>query len=173
MSKQIRVAGIVEDSIVDGPGLRLTIFAQGCEHHCPGCHNPQTHDPKGGDLRDLADIKSLIANNPLCSGVTLSGGEPLLQAEACAELAEFSQGLDKNVWLYSGYTWENLLEMGKKNPSIEKLLQNTDVLVDGPYLEKERSLRLLFRGSFNQRIIDVKSSLSNPGKPCVLVEEYQ
>lgn len=156
-SMDIRLNGVVNDSIVDGPGIRLTIFTQGCPHHCPECHNPQTHDPNGGFIGDTCFILKALAENPLLDGVTLSGGEPLDQPIACIHIAQRAKKLGLNVWAYTGYLWENLLD--KKNPDIIRLLQEIDVLIDGPFLKDQRSMELLFRGSKNQRLIDVKKSL--------------
>ena len=156
VSDQLRINGLVEESIVDGPGLRYTVFTQGCPHHCPGCHNPQTHDPLGGRLIALSEIIDSIADNPLLSGITLSGGEPFMQAETCAELARRVHALGKNVLTYSGYTLEKLQEMAQSNSGIAALLAETDILIDGPYLQEQRDLTLDFRGSRNQRIINLK-----------------
>lgn len=155
---RISLSGVTGDSIVDGPGLRLTIFTQGCLHHCPGCHNPQTHDPEGGSWADTEDILAAAAENPLLDGITLSGGDPFLQPVPCLALAEGAHKIGLNVWTYTGYTWEALLE--ENDAEKLALLKETDVLVDGPFLLAERSLELLFCGSRNQRLIDVKKSLA-------------
>ncbi len=154
---KISLSGITGDSIVDGPGLRLTIFTQGCPHHCPGCHNPQTHDPSGGSWADTEDILAAAAENPLLDGITLSGGEPFLQPAPCLALAEGAHKIGLNVWTYTGYTWEALWQ--ENDTEKLALLRETDVLVDGPFLLAERSLELRFCGSRNQRLIDVKESL--------------
>lgn len=164
---RISLSGITGDSIVDGPGLRLTIFTQGCLHNCPGCHNPQTHDPSGGSWADTEDILAAAAENPLLDGITLSGGDPFMQPVPCLALAEGAHKLGLNVWTYTGYTWEALLE--ENDAEKLALLKETDVLVDGPFLLAERSLELRFCGSRNQRLIDVKKSLAE-GK-VVLWEE--
>ena len=164
---RISLSGVTGDSIVDGPGLRLTIFTQGCLHHCPGCHNPQTHDPEGGSWADTDDILAAAAENPLLDGITLSGGDPFLQPVPCLALAEGAHKIGLNVWTYTGYTWEALLE--ENDAEKLALLKETDVLVDGPFLLAERSLELRFCGSRNQRLIDVKKSLAE-GK-VVLWEE--
>ena len=164
---RISLSGVTGDSIVDGPGLRLTIFTQGCLHHCPGCHNPQTHDPEGGSWADTEDILAAAAENPLLDGITLSGGDPFLQPVPCLALAEGAHKIGLNVWTYTGYTWEALLE--ENDAEKLALLKETDVLVDGPILLAERSLELQFCGSRNQRLIDVKKSLAE-GK-VVLWEE--
>ena len=155
---RISLSGVTGDSIVDGPGLRLTIFTQGCLHHCPGCHNPQTHDPEGGSWADTEDILAAAAENPLLDGLTLSGGDPFLQPVPCLALAEGAHKIGLNVWTYTGYTWEALLE--ENDAEKLALLKETDVLVDGPFLLAERSLELRFCGSRNQRLIDVKKSLA-------------
>ena len=155
---RISLSGVTGDSIVDGPGLRLTIFTQGCLHHCPGCHNPQTHDPEGGSWADTEDILAAAAENPLLDGITLTGGDPFLQPVPCLALAEGAHKIGLNVWTYTGYTWEALLE--ENDAEKLALLKETDVLVDGPFLLAERSLELRFCGSRNQRLIDVKKSLA-------------
>ena len=153
----IRIAGTVNDSIVDGPGLRFTVFTQGCPHHCPGCHNPETHDPRGGQEAQTQEIIERMGKNPLLSGLTLSGGEPLMQSAACLELARAAHAKGLNVWMYTGFVWENLLAEGE--PARMALLQEVDVLVDGPFMKNQRSLELDFCGSANQRLIDVPASL--------------
>lgn len=153
----IRISGLVNDSIVDGPGLRFTVFTQGCPHHCPGCHNPETHDPAGGHDEDTQSIIQKMLVNPLLSGVTLSGGDPMMQPESCLEIAKAAHQNMLNVWTYTGYTWEKLWQ--ESDPARIALLRETDVLVDGPFLLQERSLELKFCGSRNQRLIDVKASL--------------
>lgn len=154
---QIKVAGIVNESIVDGPGFRLAIFTQGCPHHCPGCHNPQTHDFEGGQWMDTDAIIQMARENILLDGVTFSGGEPFCQPEACAEIASAVRIAGLNVWSYSGYTFEQLID---KNDACRAFLQQIDVLVDGPFLIEKRTLDMRFRGSSNQRLIDVQKSLA-------------
>lgn len=153
----IRIAGITEDSIVDGPGLRLTVFVQGCKHGCKGCHNPQTHDPNGGKGIDTNRIIDMMYKNPILHGVTLSGGEPFNQAMACYDIAQAAKQMGLNVWCYTGYTWEAIYELYKS--IYLPLLDYVDVLVDGPYIESQRTLELPWRGSKNQRLIDVQESL--------------
>ena len=152
---ELRISGIVPESIVDGPGIRYTVFVQGCPHHCEGCHNPQTHDFEGGRLVDIADIINEIQRNPLLSGATFSGGEPFCQPEVLFELGKAIKETGLNLVCYSGYTFEELLVL----PAIKELLSLTDILIDGKFVLKEKSLMLKFRGSKNQRIIDVKKSL--------------
>lgn len=153
----MRIAGLVQDSIVDGPGLRFTVFTQGCPHHCEGCHNPETHDPAGGNETTAEEVVRQLLSNPLTDGVTLSGGEPFLQAEDCACVAEAAKKAGLNVWAYSGWTFEELAAMA--DPAVRQLLMLTDVLVDGRFVLPERSLNLKWRGSKNQRLVDVQKSL--------------
>ena len=153
----LRIAGFADDSIVDGPGIRLTVFCQGCPHHCPGCQNPETWDMEGGTLFTPQEILQRVQRNPLVRGVTLSGGEPFAQAEENAVLARLLKEAGYEVAAYSGYTFEQLLA---GTPAQRELLGQLDILIDGPYLEKERSLELLFRGSRNQRILNVPDSLA-------------
>ena len=153
---RIRLAGLVNDSIVDGPGLRLAVFTQGCPHHCPECHNPQSHDPEGGEWHDTEVLAALAAENILLDGITLTGGDPFVQSEACADLARRAHNAGLNVWCYTGYVFEELLT-GKQE--WRALLENVDVLGDGPFLRAQKTLDKRFRGSANQRIIDVPASL--------------
>lgn len=155
----LRLAGIVEESVVDGPGLRLVVFAQGCPHRCPGCHNPHTWDERGGEMVPLTAVLEKVARNPLLQGITLSGGEPFGQAAAMAALAAAVRRAGLDVMTYSGYTWEELLEMAGQREDVKQLLYQTDYLVDGPFRLDQRVLNLPFRGSANQRIIDVPASL--------------
>ena len=157
MTKQIRLAGdcydncIIHDSIVDGEGLRTTVFTQGCLRNCYKCQNPQTHPLDGGKVYDIEDIEKEISR-PEQSGITLSGGEPMLQAKACTELAKYvKEKLHQNVWCYTGFTYEDLMSTGTEEQ--KELLKHVDVLVDGAYIDSLRNLDLLFRGSSNQRII--------------------
>ena len=152
----MRIAGIVNDSIVDGPGLRLAIFAQGCPHHCPGCHNPESHDFAGGSDMDTEKIIARMDANPLLDGITLTGGEPFEQPDAFRILADAAHARGLNVWAYSGYTFEQLCAVPEKR----RLLEACDVLVDGPFLLAERSLDLRFRGSKNQRVLKVAELLA-------------
>lgn len=155
---RIKIAGIVKESIVDGPGFRASIFVQGCPHHCPGCHNPQTHDFEAGTWMETDEIIKPILNNILLDGITLSGGEPFCQAEACAEIARKAKASGLSVWSYSGYTYEQLLS-GKQEWL--ELLKTIDVLVDGPFVMEKRTMDARFRGSSNQRLIDVQKSLNS------------
>ena len=145
----------MDDSIVDGDGLRLSVFTQGCPHHCVGCQNPDTHAASGGRDEDTENILARIDENPLLTGITFSGGEPFLQPAPLTRLAKEAHKRGLDVWSYTGYTLEELLS--KKNPAIDALLRELDVLVDGPYEERLRDLTLNFRGSSNQRIIDMNA----------------
>lgn len=149
----LKVAGIVDESIVDGPGLRMAVFVQGCFKDCPGCQNPQTHDVNGGSLMEAEDILARFDENPLLAGITFSGGEPFLQSESLLWLAQQVHARGKNVMSFSGYTFEQLMEKGQENPFILRLLDELDALVDGPYIERLRSVDLLYRGSSNQRYL--------------------
>ena len=152
----VNLAGIVTDSIVDGPGLRTTLFAQGCPHHCEGCHNPETWDFSGGTEVSTEAAVEIVKSSPLCRGVTFSGGEPFAQAEGFAEIAKALKGKGYEVASYSGYTFEELLD---GTDGQKELLHCLDVLIDGPFLLREKSLEIAFRGSRNQRIINVPESL--------------
>lgn len=157
---EIRIAGIVRESIVDGPGFRFTIFTQGCPHGCEGCHNPQTHDFNGGQVTTIGRLFEEISKPSLLRGVTFSGGDPFCQAKPLAELAAeiHTKGLD--VISYTGYTYEQLISgTNEKNGWLE-LLKNIDYLIDGRFVLAKRSLSIKYRGSTNQRIIDVKKSLA-------------
>lgn len=153
----LNLAGIAGDSIVDGPGIRTTYFAQGCPHHCEGCHNPETWAFDGGTPWEAEDLADIARENPLCRGVTFSGGEPFVQAEGFAELAEILKPEGYEIAAYTGYLFE---ELQKGTAAQKRLLGLLDVLIDGRFLLSERSLELPFRGSGNQRIIDVQKSLA-------------
>ena len=153
----LNLSGIVSDSIVDGPGIRTTIFSQGCPHHCPGCHNPETWDFGCGTDVPVESIVGIVKSNPLCRGVTFSGGEPFAQAAGFAKLAVLLKAEGYEVASYSGYTFEDLLEGTEAQ---QQLHSNIDILIDGPFLISEKSLEIAFRGSRNQRILDVKKSLA-------------
>ena len=157
---KMRTAGFMDDSIVDGPGLRFTVFTQGCPHGCPGCHNPESHDFAGGEEKDTDEVIAMIEDNPLLDGVTFSGGDPFCQSAACAVIAKAARGMGLNIWSYSGWTFEALLEKAKNEPEVLELLKLTDVLVDGPFIMAQKSLDVKWRGSKNQRLIDVAASLA-------------
>ncbi|MEE1200372.1 MAG: anaerobic ribonucleoside-triphosphate reductase activating protein [Christensenellales bacterium] len=153
---KIRLAGLTNDSIVDGTGLRLTVFVQGCPHRCPGCHNPQTHDFHGGYDGDTDQIMKMVEENILLDGVTLSGGEPFAQPEPCTDIAQKVHAAGLNVWCYTGYLFEELMASDHRKRA---LLEHIDVLVDGPFQLEKRTLEARFRGSSNQRILDVPQSI--------------
>ncbi|MGN0687996.1 MAG: anaerobic ribonucleoside-triphosphate reductase activating protein [Oscillospiraceae bacterium] len=157
---EIRIAGTVQDSIVDGPGLRYVVFVQGCPHHCEGCHNPETHDFSAGKLEDTDNLYEECVENPLTKGVTFSGGEPFCQAEALYCLGKRLAERGYHLMAYSGWTFEELLQKSAKEEYVGKLLSILDVLVDGRFELKNRSLTLSYRGSTNQRIVDVQKSLA-------------
>lgn len=157
---KIRLAGELQsDSIVDGEGLRTVIWTQGCSHNCLGCHNPETHAFNGGFEIEVEELKEKIKNVKYQDGVTLSGGDPFFQIPACLEIAKYCHSLGMNVWCYTGYTFEQLLLLSKKNTKIIDFLSQIDVLIDGRFDLSKKSLNVRFRGSTNQRIIDVKKSL--------------
>jgi anaerobic ribonucleoside-triphosphate reductase activating protein len=152
------LSGIVTDSIVDGPGIRTAVFSQGCPHHCQGCHNPETWEFGIGTQMEEETVLDIVKSNPLCRGVTFSGGEPFAQAEGFAKLAKLLKQQGYEVASYTGYTFEQLL---RGTPAQKELLDTIDILIDGPFLLSERSLELNFRGSRNQRILDVPASLAS------------
>lgn len=158
MSDLLRIAGTVNDSIVDGEGIRFTIFTQGCPHNCKGCHNPQTHDFSGGELVEISTLLEKIKSNPLLDGVTFSGGEPFCQAETLAELGAGIKSLGLNIVTYTGYTFEELYKNSDKN-GWGKLLEVTDFLIDGKFVLELRDWQIKFRGSSNQRYINCQESL--------------
>ena len=158
------LSGIAGDSIVDGPGIRTTVFAQGCPHHCPGCHNPETWEFGCGTQMPEEAILEAVKSNPLCRGVTFSGGEPFAQAEGFCALARLLKQEGYELASYTGYTFEQLLS---GTPAQKALLHLLDVLIDGPFELEKRSLALSFRGSSNQRILDVPASLAAGKAVCI------
>lgn len=157
----LRIAGVIRESIVDGEGLRFVVFTQGCPHHCEGCHNPQTHDVNGGYLIEQEKILTEFFKNPLLKGITLSGGEPFLQAKELTPIAKAVKDSGKDVVIYTGYTLEQLETMGGE---VNELLHYCDTLIDGRFVLKERDLTLTFRGSRNQRVIDMNEYRRKYGK---------
>ena len=155
---ELRIAGTVNDSIVDGPGIRFTIFTQGCPHNCKGCHNPQTHAFDGGELTDTDVLLEKIKSNPLLDGVTFSGGDPFCQAVPLAYLGRQIKELGLNIVTYTGYDFEELYKNRGHNGWGE-LLEVTDILIDGKFVEELRDWNIKFRGSSNQRYIDCPESL--------------
>ena len=156
----LRIAGIENDSIVDGPGIRMTIFVQGCPHACEGCHNPQTWDFHGGMDMSIDAIMARVCSNPLLDGVTFSGGEPFCQAKPLAELGKRIKDMGLGLITYTGYVYEYLISHANEDNGYMELLKVTDILIDGPFVLSKKSLELDFRGSSNQRIIDVRQSLA-------------
>lgn len=155
---KIRLAADLQsDSIVDGLGIRTVIWTQGCKHFCPGCHNPSTFSFDDGELFDVDVIKEKIANLKYQDGITFSGGDPFYQPEACADIAKYVHTLNMNVWCFTGYTFEELLDLC--DPNVMAFLKEVDVLIDGPFMREKKSFDIKFRGSSNQRIIDVQKSL--------------
>ena len=155
----LKLAGIVRESIVDGPGIRFTVFAQGCPRRCPGCHNPQTWAFAGGSESEPAQILAEMKKDPLIAGLTLSGGEPFSQPAAMAELACLARAAGYHVLCYTGYRYEELLALAGEKPAVLELLRHVDALIDGPFLKELKSYDLRFKGSSNQRTIDVPASL--------------
>ena len=155
MPKILRVLHIVEGTSVDGPGLRTSIYLAGCNHHCPGCHNPASWNPQGGEERTLDELMQVIAYNE--APVTLSGGDPLQQPDGTRELIHrIKQELGYNVWCFTGYTWDEIM----KDSKLSAVVRELDVLVDGPFIQAQRDISLRFRGSRNQRLIDVQRTLT-------------
>lgn len=153
---ELQIAGVVKESIVDGKGIRYTVFTQGCPHHCHGCHNPQTWPFEGGKPTTPEAIFQDIKKDPILKGVTFSGGEPFCQPKPLAELGKLCHSIGKDVTVYTGYTYEQLLE--KHDPDTDALLAEADVLIDGPFILEQRNLELTFRGSENQRVIDMNKT---------------
>ncbi|NLK70087.1 MAG: anaerobic ribonucleoside-triphosphate reductase activating protein [Clostridiales bacterium] len=164
---EVRIAGTVNDSIVDGPGLRFVIFTQGCPHNCEGCHNPQTHAFDAGEVVSIGELYDMIKKNPLLDGVTFSGGEPFCQAIPLAELGRKIHEIGLNIITYTGYTLEYLLENADESNGYLELLNVTDYLIDGKFEIENKNYLLKFRGSSNQRYIDCKKSLET-GNICIV-----
>ena len=151
----LRLFGLAEESFVDGPGIRFAVFVQGCPHHCEGCHNPGSHDPESGTESSVNELWTKIDRASYIDGVTFSGGEPFTHAEALAEIGRRAHEKGLNVMTYSGWTYEKLMEMAEDDENIRALLTVTDILVDGPFILAQRDLQIRFRGSRNQRALDV------------------
>lgn len=164
-STSIRILDIKYGTSVDGIGLRTSLYCAGCVNRCPGCHNPQSWDEQGGQPIAVEDLLRLIIDADM--NVTFTGGDPMLHPEGFIALAQLiRQHTDKTIWCYTGYLYENLL----RHPVRRALVELCDVLVDGPYIEAERDLALHFRGSRNQRVIDVRQSLQSHSV-CLLLDE--
>ena len=153
----MRLSGITQESLVDGPGLRYVVFTQGCEHQCPHCQNPETWDIGAGKEYSVRQIVRFFKKQKkTIRGVTFSGGEPFLQASELAEAAREARLIGWDVVTYTGFTYEELIE--DNNSGVQALLAASDILIDGKYIHKLRSIDLPFRGSSNQRIIDVNAT---------------
>ena len=167
----IKLAAYLQsDSIVDGEGIRTVIWTQGCPHHCLGCHNPETWNPNDGELVDVNLVCDIIDTLEGQDGITFSGGDPFMQPKECAYIAKYARSKGYNIWSYTGYTFEELMELSKENKDILEFLKQLDVLVDGRFILGKKSFSCIFRGSTNQRIIDVPKSLK--AKKVVLVDKY-
>lgn len=160
MDEKVLLAGMIPESLVNGIGLRFVLFAQICKHNCKGCFNPETHSPSGGEWFHLSDIITKLKSNPILSGVTFSGGDPFEQADKFAYLAKSVRTSTFDVWCFTGYTYEYLLENRHNYKGWDELLNHIDVLIDGPFEQENYDPNLKFRGSNNQRIIDVPNSMS-------------
>ncbi len=160
MDKKIRLSGITKESIVDGLGFRYVVYAQGCNHNCKGCHNPSTHSFEGGKIMDIDNILNEIKKNPMLDGITCSGGECFEKAEQFAHIAKGVKSMGLNVWAYTGYTMEEILKAKDERNGWNDFIKHIDVLVDGEYQENKKDLSLCFRGSSNQRIIDMQRTLN-------------
>ncbi len=156
---RIKIYGISKQSIVDGAGFRYAVFTQGCRHFCKGCHNPESWDENAGKWMDTDEIFADFVKNPLLKGVTFSGGEPFLQPKPLIELAKLVKSKNKDVTIFTGYTYEELMEM--QNEDIKTLLDLTDILIDGKFILEQKNLLLSFRGSENQRVIDMNETRKN------------
>ncbi len=161
MKKTVRLAGIAYESLVNGPGMRRVFFAQGCKHNCKGCFNPETHNFDGGEIMDMDELIKDVLDNPLLKGVTFSGGDPIEQVHSFSYMANIFKSSNLNIWCYTGYKFEDLLKKMELDKSIKDLLNNIDVLVDGKFEINNKKEGLKFKGSSNQRIIDVKKSLES------------
>lgn len=159
MKDTIRLAGIAYESLVNGPGIRRVFFSQGCNHNCNGCFNPETHDFSGGEEKNINELIDDVYKNPMIKGITFSGGDPFERADEFAHMAKAFKEKQLNIWSYTGYTFEYIINNLDKRSGWRDLLNNLDVLVDGRFEEDKAVEGLRFRGSTNQRIIDVKESL--------------
>ncbi|MDR2345435.1 MAG: anaerobic ribonucleoside-triphosphate reductase activating protein [Planctomycetaceae bacterium] len=152
---KIRVAGFAKESVVDGPGIRFVVFVQGCLRACPDCHNPHTHDLYGGEEITIDDILTMIDSNPLLDGITFSGGEPFLQAKALSELAKKCKKRNLSIVVYTGFYYNELLA-DKNNHNWQELLNQTDILIDGPFEREKKTTELAFCGSSNQNFLTLR-----------------
>lgn len=166
MYQTINLYGIKKHSLVNGPGIRYVLFLQGCYHNCHGCQNPESHDPNKGTVVNLNEIMNNILNDNKITGITLSGGEPLLQANICCKIAHDCKQHGLNVWVYTGFKYEEIIK-GIAGENAKKLLEYIDVLVDGRFEIENRSETCKWRGSTNQRIIDIPATLANKSKSVI------
>lgn len=157
MNETYNVLAIMRGTTVDGPGFRTSIYLAGCNHRCPGCHNPSSWDPEGGDRMTIDEILSVVEEEGF--NVTLSGGDPLFSPDKTESLVRKLVDNGRKVWIYTGYIWESILNRAE----LRKAVELAEVVVDGPFIEKFKDPDLLFRGSSNQRLIDVMKSLSSNG----------
>lgn len=170
MKIRLAMPEIQPDSVVDGEGVRAVIWTQGCPHNCLGCHNPETHSFDSGYVIDTSCIKEQISKLEFHNGITFSGGDPIMQIEACLDIAKYAKSLGLNIWCYTGFTFEDLLFIANKKPIIKDFLNTIDVLVDGKFMIDKKTYDAVFRGSSNQRIIDTKKSLKK--NKAIEVEKY-
>lgn len=159
MAEKIRLAGIAQNSLVNGLGLRKVFFSQGCTHKCKNCFNPSTWSFEDGQLIDIDELVKQVKDEYFLDGVTFSGGDPFQQANKFAILAKELKKIHINIWCYTGYTWEELLELAKTDNGVRDLMHNCDVIVDGPFIQELHKPGLLFKGSSNQKIINAVESL--------------
>ena len=159
MNNTIRLSGIAYESLVNGPGIRRVFFSQGCNHNCKGCFNPETHDFSGGEEKNIKELIEDVYKNPMIKGITFSGGDPFERAEEFSYMAKAFKEKGLNIWSYTGYKFEYIIDNLDKRNGWKDLINNLDVLVDGRFEEDKAIEGLRFRGSTNQRIIDVKESL--------------
>lgn len=161
MDKKIRLSGIAYESLVNGPGIRRVFFSQGCNHNCKGCFNPDTHDFNGGEEKEIDELIEDVLCNPMIKGITFSGGDPFERADEFSYMAKIFKENNKNIWCYTGYKFEYINDNLEINKGWKDLINNIDVLVDGKFEEDKKEDGLKFKGSSNQRIIDVKKSLKS------------
>ena len=167
LENKIRISGFIEESIVDGHGIRFVVFTQGCKKRCNGCHNPETQPLCGGYLMDMEELVAIWEKNPLLKGITISGGEPFLQSKKCAYLARKAKKSGLDVVVYSGYYFEELIK--DENDEALSLLRVCDVLIDGPFEIEKKGLGLGFKGSSNQRVINLNETLK--GNKIILLND--
>ncbi|WP_027632541.1 anaerobic ribonucleoside-triphosphate reductase activating protein [Clostridium hydrogeniformans] len=161
MDGKIRLSGMIHESLVNGPGIRRVFFSQGCTHNCKGCFNKETHSFYGGEEFLMDKLIEDVRINPIISGITFSGGDPMEQADKFSYMAKKFRELNLSIWCYTGYTFEALMDKVEEDNNIKELLYNIDVLIDGRFCEENQVEGLKYRGSSNQRVIDIKKTLSS------------